>query len=123
MNFRAVGYEPILDDLTAALGRFTFGVVVSGHVKPLDAEARRHEILLTRAGIYVHDSYDFEGWQPLGFWNVQAMDASILNVFAGEYVDNATFRQWRKQHAHGGDYLIFSDYRQIPINPPARAEL
>ena len=53
--------DPV-DDMLAALGRFKFRVAVAG-------EAKGDCVELKAVGVYVQDSYDFDGVQFLGVWN------------------------------------------------------
>ncbi|MCX4174427.1 MULTISPECIES: DUF6402 family protein [Paraburkholderia] len=33
-------------------------------------------------------------------------------------VRNRSFRQWQLMHQRGGDFIVYSDYRVIGLNPP-----
>lgn len=109
-----------MDDLTAALANFNFQVIVKGQVKCLErsqsGSKARFEATISQVGIYVKDFYDFndndKDWmsQPLGFWGCED-DYAGKNPFAGHYVNNKSFRDWRDKHGqgHGGDFIVFSD--------------
>ena len=118
-----------LDDLYAALGRFTLRVVVAGSVVaaqvPLPSMTRRprpsttvpqHTVQIEQVGFYIFDSYDFNGDQPLGFWNTSGV--SRLPAISYDYVSNESFRTWRAQHGGGGDFLVYSDLKIIRRTPP-----
>jgi Family of unknown function (DUF6402) len=115
VNYRAVSYGdwPQLDDLTAALGDFTFRVAVSGTVAPSvqgGHEYVGHDVTINEVGIYVRDSYDFEGEQFLGYWDTGYLrpwgavqndrapkpttDVSLTYFEGGLEVGNADFRKW-----------------------------
>jgi uncharacterized protein DUF6402 len=147
INHRAVGGLLDFDDLRAALGDFDLRVLVSGVVGPLpppppkpqpDAGAAPaaapaappgFKVEIREVGIYVRDSFDFEGFQYLGAWSDDPMDfspmpgpVSEIDVFidAPNYtpVFNLSFRKWRERTGRGGDFLIFSDIKRVPLQPP-----
>lgn len=118
VNYRKVGtldvtgrkgnsYDPTsiadLDGLIAALGRFRFRVYVGGAV---DGD----HVNVDRVGIYVVDSYDFDGPQDLGAWDYKSKSAHVYHPGIPQ-VTNADFREWRKKNKRGGDFLIYSDVK------------
>jgi hypothetical protein len=134
VNFRAIGgdysgtyygsyyypsfyyyYTSGLDDMTAALGNFAFHIAVAGEVQPVDGG---YQAAITEVGVYIKDSYDFEGDQHLGFWDDSDNSVSAVNFFAGTRVTNADFRQWRRDHGAGGDFLVFSDIKRTVLTDP-----
>lgn len=117
VNYRVVNFKwDDLDDMTAALGNFAFHVAVSGEVQRLPAGQR--QIAITEVGIYIRDSYDFNGDQLLGFWNADDNKVSMVNPLAGTSVTNADFRAWRDANNAGGDFLVFSDVKRIKLDLP-----
>ena len=119
INQRAVGMSGMtesLDDMDAALGNFVFQIVVAGTVSPKAGGGHRVEI--KEVGIYIRDSYDFNGYQYLGCWN-DANDTVSRNPLAfGDTVYNEDFRDWRAANGMGGDYMIYSDLTRIARTPP-----
>jgi hypothetical protein len=128
-----------LDDMYAALGRFTIRAVVGGAVVPLQLPAQvqvpvripgatmsgstrpsgtvpQYSVEIEQVGFYIFDTYDFNGDQPLGFWSTSSV--SRLPATGYEYVSNETFRTWRSQHGRGGDFQVFSDLKVIRRSPP-----
>ena len=109
MNFRGVGTtfkEQIndpLDDLYCALGAFSIYVMASGKVKPVFNRKTSHEVIIERFGFYIRDTYDFIGFQSLGFWSSEG--PSKIPSEGYSYVDNSSFRDWRLKHNKGGDYV------------------
>jgi hypothetical protein len=115
------GYSSdVMDDLTAALGRFVFHVVVAGDVQSNQSSkgAAGFQVTVREVGIYVRDTYDFNGSQPLGFWDDSDNSVSPTNFFSGTYVNNGSFRDWRTANGRGGDYLIFTDIKRIRLAKP-----
>jgi hypothetical protein len=108
-----------VDDLTAAMANFVFRMLVKGQVQYLRSSGY-YRVMVEKIGIYVRDSYDFndfspqwsrpKSWmsQPLGFWSCRANYGGI-NPLLGRYVNNQDFREWRRRHGRGGDYVVFSD--------------
>lgn len=108
---------PPLDDLTAALANFNLRVVVAGSVEP-SAVPDTWRIAVNQVGIYVWDSFNFEGFQPLGYWDDATDTVSRSPFDSGTWVDNSTFRDWRKTNGKGGDFLVFSDMKIIDLPTP-----
>jgi hypothetical protein len=102
------------DDMLAALGRFNFHVAVGGRVEP---RGQRHTVHIDTVGIYVVDSYDFNGDQPLGYWSDNDF-AGRFNPISGYAVSNASFRDWRARNHRGGDFMVYSDIRTLHRVPP-----
>ena len=110
VNFRKVAQTNIMsiDDMDAALANFSFYVVIGGSAAP---DSGRHRVTIETVGIYVLDSYDFNGDQDLGYWNESTNEASTWNPLVGDNVSNATFRSWRTAHGRGGDFQVFSEIK------------
>lgn len=109
-NFRKVDQTNVvsIDDMDAALANFAFYVVVGGSAAP---DSGRHRVTIQTVGVYVLDSYDFNGNQGLGYWNDSTNEVSTWNPAVGDHVTNATFRSWRTAHGRGGDFRVFSDIK------------
>jgi hypothetical protein len=91
-----------LDELTAALGRFTLMAALR------KAELRKGVIHLTEIGIYVKDIFDFSGWQPLGCWTDSDVYRFGISPFCSS-MSNDVFNSYRLRNNKGMDFLIFSD--------------
>jgi hypothetical protein len=99
-----------VDDMFCALGHFSIYVMVKG-------VATNDAINITDIGLCVMDSYDFNGFQPLGFWN-NLTNYGGFDPLDGTYVSNASFRAYRKKSGMGGDYLVYSDLIVIKLAKP-----
>jgi hypothetical protein len=118
VNHREVGFGLAdLDEMTAALGNFSFYVVVAGSVEPVPKGAG-HKVTIKQVGVYLKDSYDFNGEQFLGFWNDEKNTVSMIKVWSGTGVGNADFRAWRQRTGMGGDFLTFSDVKLTTLDRP-----
>ena len=104
INSRSVTGGWSWDALAGALGSFTFQVAVAGRV--VSSGSGRFEIAVQEVGVYVKDSFDFEGSQFLGFWG-----------YRDDPVNNSDFRQWRSQSNRGGDFRVFSDVKRTKLSP------
>lgn len=104
------GYD-VMDDMTAALGRFAFRIAVEGIISPEISSQRT--ITVQRAGFFVRDSYDFNGDQHLGFWDKDDNSVSALNFLSGTQITNEDFRDYRKRTGRGGDYFVYSDVKIV----------
>ena len=125
-----------LDDMSASLGNFAFRVLVAGRTTSVrgssPAASRRpptmnlpavprgatFQVSITEVGIYIRDSFDFNGDQFLGFWDDSDNSVSMLNFLSGTSVSNEDFRNWRTQNRRGGDFLVFSDIKRIVLSTP-----
>ncbi len=123
VNNRPVGglLDP-LDGMLAALGMFDFRVVVAGGVAPVPASLKFH-VTITHVGVYIVDSYDFEGFQPLGTWDDKTNGASKNPGASGTTVSNADFREFRDKTGMGGDFLVFSDLLVTRLTSPDEFDL
>ena len=106
IQHRPVGslYDKNLDDMLAALGRFDLRVLVQGKVRAY----KRRLFCLDKIGLYIRDSYDFNGPQFLGAWNPRTNYIGT-NPFKGYRVENGSFREYRDFTGLGHDFIIFSD--------------
>lgn len=104
-----------MDDMMAALGNIVFRVLVSGTVTPAGSG---HDVTIDKVGIYLRDSYSFENDQHLGFWDDSDNSVSAVNFLSGTRVSNKSFRDWRAANGKGGDFLIYSDVKQISLAKP-----
>lgn len=116
-NFRVVSNSGMtsIDDMDAALANFAFYVVIGGSAAP---SSGRHRVTIETVGVYIMDSYDFNGSQDLGYWNETTNSASTWNALSGDHVTNETFRDWRTAHGRGGDYRVFSDIKVTRLVTP-----
>src|SRR5262245_31499686 len=137
INQRPVGNYTTFDDLTAALGHFNLRVLVAGTVAPSAqraGSAATWDVQVNEIGVYVFDSFDFQGDQYLGCWSDNPDGFSPVmppspGAGMGFFdmspplftpVGNRDFREWRNQNGRGGDYLVFSDLKRLTLNPPDR---
>ncbi len=118
VNYRVVSFGfSDLDDMSAALGNFAFRVLIGGSVAPAPGGAH-FQVTITEVGIYIRDSYDFNGDQDLGYWDDTDNSVSMINPLSGTKVTNADFRAWRTRNGRGGDFLVFSDVKRTTLRPP-----
>jgi hypothetical protein len=118
INQRVVSFQlSDLDDMSAALGRFVFRVLVAGTVED-DGSGRGFPVTIERVGVYLRDSYDFNGDQFLGFWDDSDNSVSMTNPFSGTGVSNSDFRDWRARNRLGGDFLVYSDVKRVTLRTP-----
>jgi hypothetical protein len=132
VNFRVIDESAAFDDMTAALGAFAFRVLVAGTVAPQTAGAG-YDVEISRVGVYIRDSFDFEGDQYLGCWSDNPDGFSplmppgavtpyglSLSPPAFSPVGNRDFREWRRQTGRGGDFLVYSDVKWTSLTTPDR---
>jgi hypothetical protein len=122
-----------LDDLYGALGSYLMRVAGAGYVEPIKddkGKVIKHRVHLQKVGIFIRDTYDFNGDQPLGQWNFNDVkrigffnDNVMINQSCHEVdkkdakketetyfeVNNTDFDAYRKKFGKGGDFVIYSD--------------
>jgi len=112
-----------MDDMMAALNMFTLKMAVWGSVSwGVVGGTAKHKVEISTLGIYARDSYDFHGSQSLGHWDATNNSAGFTSL-SGQHVTNADFNAWRQATVNrgagqGGDFLVFSDLKIVPVDPP-----
>jgi hypothetical protein len=107
-----------LTDLTAALGRFVMKVAIAGSVEAHESLPGKYKVTVGEIGVFIRDSYDFEGDQHLGYWDPDDNSVSVVNFLSGDKVTNESFRDWRASNGKGGDFLVFSDVKRTILPTP-----
>ena len=69
----------------------------------------------------VIDSFDFNDGddlvsQPLGFWDISNDIISKAKIPGSYYVNNQSYKDYRRDYNKGGDFLIISNYEEIDDN-------
>lgn len=135
IQFRVVGgYWDMafgdMDDLRAALARFIFKVIIKGEVSPVPNTSSNsiisYKVTISEIGIYARDSYDFNDApgedQELGNWDKDDNSVGRTIFNGGDEIKNSDFRNWRKSHTKGGDFIVYSDIKTIKLNTPSTFE-
>jgi probable HAF family extracellular repeat protein len=106
-----------LDDLTAALNAFEFKAAVSGKIEPVPGE-KKLRVRINEVGIFIEDTFDFVGYEPLGCWDPldNTLSKNIPGTCVGTSLENADYREWRAHHSKGGDFKVYSDIKREPLN-------
>ncbi|MDR3361315.1 MAG: DUF6402 family protein [Desulfovibrio sp.] len=94
------------DGLMAAMGAFTLRALAAGWTEP--GGGGGHIVHVTKMAVFVHDVFNFEGDEPLGYWSCEQLRADKFSFPGGERMHNATFREFRNSRKHGGDFLVLS---------------
>lgn len=125
-----------LDDLYGSLGNFgIYAAVTKGKITRLSNRSASNSYLIhiTEVAIYMRDTYDFIGSQYLGHWEDEGLTLDVLGglfnktdeeydiPFVGsngliEAFGNADFRTYRNNNNLGGDLLLFSDAKLVPVD-------
>jgi len=110
--------ESDLNDMYGALGRFDFRIAANGKVKLVDSQ---YEITITKIGIFMRDQYDFidNNWvysQPLGYWDVVTQTPHIEDGTNRYLIKNDMFRSYSETTGKGGDYIIYSNIKELIVN-------
>jgi len=129
-----IGYEVgIVDDLYGSLGNFALYAAVSKYIKK-ETGINSYQIIVTEIVLYMKDTYEFIDNQYLGHWTVKGMGihpihgsmnligrelavpAFFSQIGWAESFGNEDFRKYRENTKKGGDLLLFSDAKKIPVN-------
>jgi hypothetical protein len=105
INARPVASGMTFDAMTGALGAFELQVAIAGTVVSIGGGEA--QVSIEEVGVYVIDSFDFNGSQFLGFWG-----------YRDDPISNDDFRQWRTDNKAGGDFQVFSDIKRTRLTPP-----
>ena len=144
INYAVVGdpSDP-LDDFYGAVGRGELKVAAFGRVEPRSKGLR---LTVDRLGVYLRDTYDFNGEQWLGLWSETGVDkgrlAEAWGMYIGGYpsisieptgvrgdakteyaVANKDFRAYRAKYGRGGDFINVSNIRLVTLAEPASFDL
>jgi Family of unknown function (DUF6402) len=110
INARPVLGGAYWDALAGALGAFVLQIAIAGRVA--SASGAVGKVVIEEVGVYVKDSFDFEGSQFLGFWGDR-----------DDPVNNGDFREWRQKSGMGGDFWVFSDVKPTKLPSPDVVEV
>lgn len=119
LNMIGIGFGNSIDTLDCALGSFTMHMAASGFVQPLAkrVDSYSHQAEIHALHFYVRDNYDFTtDDEPLGHWGREG--AAVMYSPGKVFVENRSFRDWRKRHGRGGDFVLFSDVMTKPLAKP-----
>ncbi len=134
-----VGYGKVMNDLYGSLGNFALYAAIT---KATIIKTTNHKLTpnnfsvhITEVGLYMRDTYEFIGEQYLGHWGNNGLRLNylggVLNKFDIEYnipkisvgsreyfdaIGNADYRQYREETGLGGDLLLFSDVKTLPVD-------
>lgn len=133
-QYAEAGYQGgVMDDLYGSLGNFAvYAAVTKATIfKPTD---KQYFVTVSEIGLYVRDTFDFNGPQYLGHWSKEGMGillaGGIGNRLNSEWklpgwspelgivqpLNNSDFRDFRNNFGVGGDLLLFSDVRTQAVN-------
>lgn len=123
-----------VDDYFAAFADAQWRLCIFGWATPAKGNKFAFDVSIYNYGVYLFDTYDFLGFQPLGFWNRNGVfldddgTAGLLltapNIKTAEpslndylvapddkyyEVENADYRDYRSATNKGGDFYVFSD--------------
>lgn len=137
-QFVEVGYQVNqIDDLYGALGNFMLAAAVTKASLTLLRPGVAH-ISVKEVGLYVRDTFEFNGRQYLGHWSEHGLGlqplATASNLINSKFqesnwilpgwhpqlgwlkaVNNSDFRTYRERSGYGGDFLLLSDVKLAPV--------
>ncbi len=122
-----------VDDLYGSLGNFAlYAAIKRFSVFPIGNN--RYQVVIPEVAVYMRDTYDFIGSQYLGHWNFDGMGLNLVGGVANKIsfewtlpawilkngvadaFGNSDFNSYRESENKGGDLLLFSDIKLLPVN-------
>jgi len=111
-NSRPVTYklDQLQDELQFALGAFTLYIIPKGKAT---LTRQGIDVTISEVGVFVFDSYDFNGDQDLRWWKMPDKVSLVHPFPVPDYVNvtNEHYREYRKRNKRGGDFLIYTDVK------------
>ncbi|MFB9076279.1 DUF6402 family protein [Flavobacterium procerum] len=98
-----------LDDFFGSIANCNIRFVAKGTME--FKELARTEVTVTELGVYIRDGFDYVGDQPLGYWSLKDKKAS-KNILSGgnfRYINNESYRDYRKDSGKGEDFYRYSN--------------
>jgi hypothetical protein len=75
-------------------------------------------LTVDKVGVYVWDTFDFNGSQSLGYWNDETNTVRRHSFYGDTHVRNYDFCVWRSVMRRGGDFLVISDVKWTTLPTP-----
>ncbi|MDR7212193.1 DUF6402 family protein [Flavobacterium piscis] len=111
--FTSVPYEESkfsdLDDFFGSIANCNIRFVAKGTLE--FKSSIETEVTITELGIYIRDGFDYVGDQPLGYWSLKDKKTS-KNILSGgnfRYINNESYRDYRKDSGMGEDFYRYSN--------------
>lgn len=103
-----------LNEFTASIGRGTLRMVTKGSYY-------NGKLTINKVGLYLRDSFDFDGTQKLGCWSYEDPYIGRTGLYLSNYtcVNNKMFRAYAEYYFYNteyGRYRIFSDMKTFNTN-------
>lgn len=98
----------------AAMGNFNFYALPSGSIR--DAGGRRYEITVDKMAIVALDSFQFQGWEVLGYWSYIDRNFSYVGIGTYNSLSNDRFRELRAKTGIGEDFAVESDKGMVAVS-------
>jgi uncharacterized protein DUF6402 len=133
-NQRSLTKYDGIDELTAAFGRFVLCVIPQGVATKT---GKGTDVVIQKTGVFLRDSFDFNGDQDLGWWAYpDRITTNLPEKNWEDYVSvsNQTYRNYRAIYTDyrvpnqgrryrgtaGGDFAIYSDVMIDDSRPEVR---
>jgi hypothetical protein len=134
VNQRSLTKYDGIDELMAAFGRFVLCVIPQGIATRTGSTT---DVVIQRTGVFLRDSFDFNGEQDFGWWAYPdhiAIHLPERNAEDYVSVSNETYRTYRAVYTDyrvpdqgrryrgtaGGDFVIYSDVMVDDSRPEVR---
>ena len=105
-----------VDGLMAAMGAFTLRALAGGRTEHVSGN--RYKVHVEKIAVFVHDVFNFEDELMeyifgFAFWSCEKLAFSERYVDEYTKLNNGDFRDFRRRHNRGGDFLVLSQPRMV----------
>jgi RHS repeat-associated protein len=119
VQYSPVAGEGAINEYDAALNGFNYYAIVAGCVSK-SSSGEVSFVNVKNIGIYLRDSWDFQGYEYLGAWNFSTHAvrrfAGVLPGFTNVF--NSDLRDYQTRHGKGGEYWVFSNIENYRVPSP-----
>jgi len=118
VQFSPVKGAGAINKYDAALNGFNYYAIVAGCASK-NSSGEVSFVNVKNIGIYLRDSWDFQGYEYLGAWNFSTHAvrkfAGVLPGFGFTNVFNSDLRDYQKRHGKGGEFWVFSNIENYRV--------
>lgn len=103
--------EAITNPRYWTMGDFSLHALPKGRVIPLKGGG--HRILITDVYLFIHDTFNFSGFEVLGGWEMKGMKFPALTLPLTIFF-NSDFRDFQEKYNYGKNFTVLSPLYRIP---------
>lgn len=93
-----------------ALGDFTINAIPEGYVERL--KNGKYKICINKIYYFINDSFNFEGDEPLGPWNLDYINKPLHIIYPDTFLENIDFQKFQR-HGFGRYFPVLSRLHEL----------